>query len=183
MRPGDVDLKESLAKGVGATASRYRSRAARTAHELYVQGAFGETTRTPAEQKLMQKHRSAIDAGKFDPNAVRTDLKAGRLTERDAKLLISESQSPQLRDFKRLPLEKALEVWEVANDDERKQLRPALQNKAKSLQNRVPAERVKLQQQQLRGALNEATAPQPAIPQFFKKLVSQTRTTATAAKP
>jgi hypothetical protein len=184
MRPGDVDLKESLAKGVGATASRYRSRAARTAHELYVQGAtFGETTRTPAEQKLMQKHRSAIDAGKFDPNAVRTDLKAGRLTERDAKLLLSESQSPQLvRDFKRLPLEKALQVWEVANDDERKQLRPALQKKAESLKNRVPAERAKLQQQ-LRGALSQTAAPQPAIPQFFRKMLSQAPTTATAAKP
>jgi hypothetical protein len=149
---------------------------------LYVQGAtFGETTRTPAEQKLMQKHRSAIDAGKFDPNAVRTDLKAGRLTERDAKLLLSESQSPQLvRDFKRLSLEKALEVWEVANDDERKQLRPSLQKKAESLKNRVPAERGKLQQQ-LRGALAEAAAPQPAIPSVLRKLL--TSKTATATRP
>jgi hypothetical protein len=75
-----------------------------------------------------------------------------------------------VRDFKRLPLEKALQVWEVATDNERKQLRPALQNKAKSLQNRVPAERGKLQQQ-LRGALAETAAPQPGIPAAFRKLL------------
>ncbi len=29
-----------------------------------------------------------------------------------------------MRDFRRLSLEKALELWDVAQDDERKQLRP-----------------------------------------------------------
>jgi hypothetical protein len=81
----------------------------------------------------IRRHRSPIDGGKFDPNAVRTDLKAGRLMERDTKLLLSEYQTPQLvRVSKRRSLEKALEVWEVANDDERKQLRPILQKKPSS---------------------------------------------------
>jgi hypothetical protein len=80
-RPGDYDITESITKGMGVTATRYRSRAARTAHELWIKGGtFGESTRTPAEQKLIAKHRSAIEAGKFDPNAVRADYKAGRLT-------------------------------------------------------------------------------------------------------
>jgi hypothetical protein len=56
-----------------------------------------------------------------------------RLMERDTKLLLSEYQTPQLvRVSKRRSLEKALEVWEVANDDERKQLRPILQKKPSS---------------------------------------------------
>lgn len=179
-RPGDYDIKESVAKGMGVNASRYRTQAARTAREFIRKGPIFESNHTPDEQKLMQKHRAAIEAGKFDPNAVRADYKAGKLTERDAKALMNENQSPQLvRDFRRLSLEKALEVWDVANDDERKQLRPILQKKAKQLDNRVPAERAPLQQK-LKAALSEKTAPQPAIPNVLRKLL--TSTTA-AARP
>jgi hypothetical protein len=102
-KPGDYDIKESVARGMGITASRYRSRAARTAHELWIKGGtFGESTRTTAEQQLIARHRAAIEARKFDPNAVRAHYKAGRLTERDAKTLMSDNQTPQLvRDFRR----------------------------------------------------------------------------------
>jgi hypothetical protein len=103
------------------------------------------------------------------------------LTERDAKTLMSDNQSPQpVRDFRRLSLEKALTVWKLANDDERKQLRPILQKKAQQLKNRVPAEREPLQQK-LKAALSETSAPQPAIPRVFRKLL--TPTTAAAAQP
>jgi hypothetical protein len=94
-RPGDYDIKESAAKGVGITAYRYRSRAARTAHELVLKGGFGESTRTPAEQKLMSKYRRDIDAGKLDAAKVREDYKAGKLRERDARTLIEEAKTPQ----------------------------------------------------------------------------------------
>ena len=68
------------------TATRYRTQAARTARELVLKGGtFGESNHTPDEQKLMAKHRAAIEAGKFDADSVRADFKAGRLTERDAK--------------------------------------------------------------------------------------------------
>jgi hypothetical protein len=114
-RPGDYDITEIITKGMGIAASRYRSRAARTAHELWLKGGiFGESTRTPAEQKLIAKRRAAIEVGKLDPNAVRADYKAGKLTECDAKTLMSDNQRLQLvRDFRRLSLEKALTVWDL----------------------------------------------------------------------
>jgi hypothetical protein len=75
----------------------------------------------------MSKYRSDIDAGKLSADKVRADFKGGKLRERDARTLIEESKSPQLlRDFRRLSLKRALEVWELANDAERKQLRPIL---------------------------------------------------------
>jgi hypothetical protein len=79
-----------------------------------------------------------------------------------------------------MSLEKALTVWDLANDDERKQLRPILQKKAQQLNNRVPAERAPLQQK-LKAALSETSAPQPAIPKMLRKLL--TSTTAAAAQP
>lgn len=146
-RPGDYDIKESVAKGMGITAYRYRSRGARTAHELVLKGGSGESTRTPAEQKLMTKYLGDIDAGHLNPENVRADYKAGKLRERDARRLLSESKTPQLeRDFRRLSLERALDVWELANDQERKQLRPILLKKKSQLENRVPAQRAPLQE-------------------------------------
>jgi hypothetical protein len=116
------------------------------------------------------KHRAAIDADRFDANAVRSDFKAGKLRERDARTLIEEAKTPQLlRDFRRLSLERAMEVWELTNDDERKQLRPILLNKKKQLENRVPAERAMLEQK-LRAALSEKKARQTAMPQALRKL-------------
>jgi hypothetical protein len=125
------------------------------------------------QQKLMSKYRSDIDAGKLSADKVRADYKAGKLRERDAKTLIEESKSPQLlRDFRRLSLERALEVWDLANDEERKQLRPILLKKKSQLENRIPAER-KLLEEKLRGAMSEKKAPQPAIPRVFKRLFAQ----------
>jgi uncharacterized protein YPO0396 len=119
-------------------------------------------------------HSATADSGFTE---VRSDYKAGKLTERDARTLLSDNQSPQLvRDFRRLPLEKALEVWDVADDQERKQLRPILKKKAQQLKNRVPAERAPLQQK-LKAALSEKTAPQPAIPNVLRKLLTSTAAT------
>jgi len=175
-KPSDFDVKESVAKSLGLTATRYRSPAAQTAHELMLKGAtFGESSRTPAEQKLMASHRAAIDADKFDAGKVRDDFKAGKLTEKDARALISESKTPQLgRDFKRLSLEKALEVWKVADDEERKQLRPILEAKARrQLENRVPSERAALKSK-VQAALSEKHAPLKPLPLMLKKILSST---------
>jgi hypothetical protein len=96
---------------------------------------------------------------------------------------MTDNQSPQLvRDFRRLSLEKALTVWTVANDQERKQWRPILQKKAQQLNKRVPAERAPLQQK-LKTALSETSAPQPVIPNVLRKLLTQNGTTAKAAHP
>ena len=93
------------------------------------------------------------------------------IRERDARTLIEEAKTPQFeRDFRRLSLERALEVWELANDEERKKLRPILLKKKSQQENRVPAQRAPLQEK-LRSALSERTAPQPVIPAALRKLL------------
>ncbi len=57
---------------------------------------------------------------------------------------------------------------ELTNDEERKQLRPILLGKQKSLENRLPEER-KVLEQKLRDALSEKQAP-PGIPAALRKL-------------
>jgi hypothetical protein len=163
-RPEDFDVKESAAKGLGLTANRYRTPAARKAHDFVTKGAtFDESSRSPEEQQLMKRHRSQIDAGKFSADQVRNDYSSGKLTEHDARELLSDSKTPQLvRDFKRLSIEKALEVWSVADDQERSQLRPILEAKARrQLPNRVPAERGPLSQK-VRDALGGPSTSAPA---------------------
>jgi hypothetical protein len=164
-RPADIDPSGAIGKSLGLTADRYRSPAARRAHDFVVKGAtFTESSRSPEEQQLMQRYRSQMDAGKFSVDALRNDYRAGKITESDARQLLSESKTPQfVRDFKRLPIEKALSVWDVANDDERRQLRPILAAKAKrQLPNRVPSERGPLQQK-VRQALGQGSTPAPLI--------------------
>jgi hypothetical protein len=169
-KPEDFDVKESVGKSLGLTADRYRTPAARKAHEFVIKGAtFSETTRSPEEQQLMKRYRAQMDAGKFSADQVRSDYKAGKLTEHDARELLSENTTPQfVRDFKRLSLEKSLEVYKVANDEERRQLRPILGAKAKrQLPNRVPAERGPLKQK-VQQALSEGSTPAPVLPRMLR---------------
>lgn len=99
-------------------------------------------------------------------------MKAGKLTERDAAQLVMESKTPRLvRDFRRLSLEKALEVWAVAKDNERQILRPMLEKKQSQLENRIPAERKPLEEK-LKGALAKKSAPEAPLPYLFKKLLA-----------
>ena len=62
-------------------------------------------------------------------------------------------------------------MWQLANDEERKQLRPILQKKKTQFENRIPAERAKLEEK-LRAALTEKKAPQSTIPVVLKKLLT-----------
>jgi len=76
-----------------------------------------------------------------------------------------------LRRRARLSLEKAWEVWKVANDDERKQLRPILEAKAKRrIENRVPSEREALKAR-VRAALSEKKGAAEASSMDAKKIV------------
>ena len=167
-KPGtDTDLKASALQAVGIAGYKYRTKAERTARDLVNQGGvFGESTRSKAEQELMTKYRAAIDDGKFNADQVKNDLQQERLTKRDVKELLTESTTPRLvRDVKRLPLEKALEVWDAANDQEKQTLRPVLASKAKLLNNQLPGERGPLEQR-LKNALTDPKAA--SVPGFLR---------------
>ena len=104
---------------------------------------------------------------KLDPKILNEDA---AVRERDARTLIEQVKTPQLeRDFRRLPLERALKIWELTNDGERKQLRPILLKKKSQLENRLPAQRAAFTEK-LRGALSEKKAQQTAIPQALRRL-------------
>lgn len=119
----------------------------------------------------MARYRGDIDAGKLNPEKVRGDYKAGKLRERDASTLIEEAKTTQLlRDFRPLSVERALEVWDLAGDEERVQLLPILQKKKSQLENRVRQNVTKLEEK-LRAALSQKKAPSPAIPGALRKLL------------
>ena len=67
-----------------------------------------------------------------------------------------------------------MEVWKVADDEERKQLRPILEAKARrQLENRVPSEREALKSK-VQAALSEKHAPLKPLPLMLKKILSST---------
>ncbi len=61
-------------------------------------------------------------------------VKRGDLTVKQAVQIMKNAQAPRLaQDFKRLPIEDAVKVWNEANTDEQQMLRPLLVKKALSL--------------------------------------------------
>jgi hypothetical protein len=164
-KQGDADWKATAMAATGVAGYKYRTKAERMAQEFINKGGgFDDSHRSDAERNAMAQYRQQIEKQSFKPNAVWNDVRAGKLTKKDAEALVKESKSSRLvRDAGRLSLEQTLQVWDAANDAERQTLRPVLISKGKQIQNRLPAERQDLQGQ-LRSALQgQRTSKLPAF--------------------
>lgn len=90
--------------------------------------------------RLMRQLRRELAARSYEQQIRDGSMKSQELGQAVRRHEITEDQavrifknsksSPLVLDFKRLPIEDALRVWDKANDDERKALRPAMVNKA-----------------------------------------------------
>jgi Cdc6-like AAA superfamily ATPase len=99
------------------------------------QSRGGATARTPervAESAARGEYRQAVRRG--DKAAAAAIEKQGTLTKGQIHAAQQEAKETFLeRGFKQLPIDQALEVYEVAESDERAKLWPVLYNKATRL--------------------------------------------------
>lgn len=120
----------------------------------------GTRTKEQAERsRIMHQMEDMYRSGKVDKDMIRELKHEGKISETDVlKARLYSRTDPLVRTFKSLSPEQALNVWKVANDKERKELRPILEGKSRELTNKItdPAKREKLRQ-----AFHEALHPQP----------------------
>ncbi len=145
---------ESFVGLVPAPRSITQTSAEQRAHEAAVRlMPQGPRTREQFERsQLLGRYRNRLRSGDMSLSDLRQEVSAGRITGRDAEAIAQSSRrSPLQADFNRLPLEDALAVWQLANAEERRNLRPLLVRKQVQLEN-MPRER----RRELEGRLREA---------------------------
>jgi len=97
--------------------------------------------------ELARSYEQKIRDGEMRTQELGKAVNRGELTEEQAVKILRNSQTPPLvRDFKQLPIDEALKVWNKASTSERKILRQVLENKASNLNldNYTPARRQEL---------------------------------------
>ena len=97
--------------------------------------------------ELARNYEQKIRDGEMRTQELGKAVNRGDLTEEQAVRVFRNSQTPPLvLDFKRLPIDDTLKVWNKASTDERKTLRPILENKVwnLNLNNYTPARRQEL---------------------------------------
>lgn len=83
---------------------------------------------------LARSYEEKIRNGKIPTQELGKAISRGELTEEQAvKIFRNSKTSPLERDFKQLPIDDALKVWNKASTDERKTLRPILEGKVWNL--------------------------------------------------
>jgi hypothetical protein len=136
----------------------------------------GEGTRTKAQAEQSERRRQLADQIR---NGSKVDLageiKAGRITRRDAQLVQqSAKESKLVRASKSLPIEQLLKVSELANPDELKELRPILMRRLSNLgRSHDPDEAAELAMR-IRNVLAAKTEPErPGIPGALRKVLGR----------
>lgn len=143
---------KSILQAVGVSERRYQTPAESKARDFVRESMPAGVTALP-QSPTMRKYRGQIANGELDRGALDADLAAGKITVQDRGKLLTEAETPQLqRDFKRLSLPQALEVWEKMSAAERNQNRDALERKSATGLAKVSAE----DRQKMRAAVDRA---------------------------
>jgi hypothetical protein len=133
--------------------------AERLAHEDTVRiMPQGPRTREQFEHsRLLHSYENRLASGDMKLGDLRQEVGSGRITGRDAETIARTSRlSPIERDFNRLPLNDALDVWDKANAQEKKMLRAMLVRKQVQLEN-MPREERQATEKRMREALYGVT--------------------------
>jgi hypothetical protein len=134
----------------------------------------GEGTRTKAQAEQSERRRQLADkirtGAKLD---LAGEIKAGRITRRDAQLVQqSAKESKLVRAAKSLPIEQLLKVSEVAGPDELRELRPILMRRLVNLGRSHDPEQVGELAARIRNVLASKKEPQqPGMPGPLRKLL------------
>jgi hypothetical protein len=101
-----------------------------------------------------------------------SEIKAGRITRRDAQLVQqSAKESKLVRAAKSLRIEELLKVSEVAGPDELRELRPILMRRLVNLGRSHDPEQAAELAVRIRNALASKKEPQPGMPGPLRKLL------------
>ena len=132
---------------VPAPSALNESKAERLARELQKERLpRGARSQEQADRsKLKRELGRSIARGEGIGAAAKAAVVSGELTTRDALTAAKAGKQSSLqRSFNGLPIDDALKVWAVADEDERQQLRPMLGRKILGLKLKPRAEREKM---------------------------------------
>jgi hypothetical protein len=134
----------------------------------------GEGTRTKAQAEQSERRRQLADQLRTGKQVdLAGEIKAGRITRRDAQLVQqSAKESKLVRSAKSIPIEQLLKVSEVANPDELRELRPILMRRLGNLGRSHDPEQAAELALRIRNVLAAKSAPQqPGIPNALRKVL------------
>jgi hypothetical protein len=106
----------------------------------------GRTAAQAARSDEMKRLAGGLRAGKLTPDDVRESEKEGKITPQQGREVLREQHASPLARISKLPLDQALNVWDVANEKERNFIWPLLSHKAQSLKNFDPDTRAQLRE-------------------------------------
>jgi hypothetical protein len=174
-RPSLGGTAESMIGLVPAPRSITGTHAEELAHELALR-TMPQGPRTREQFEASQKLRSyenRMRSGQLSPADMRGEVVAGRITGRQAEAAIRAARiSPLARDFQHLSLADALSVWDAADEQERRDLRPLLAGKGRQLEHMLPADRRKMQER-LSAALGGGPATRTVAPPIWTPAARQ----------
>jgi hypothetical protein len=135
--PLDFSLLDSMLQAVGVSNSKFYTKGAKEARD-YVFNSIPkdkDTSTVRAQSMKIRKLEKDFAEGDLTAQQLHEKLQRGDITEKQLKRVTGpEAQQSSVEiDFKRLPIEKALEFWPNYSDDERKLLRPLLAKKAATI--------------------------------------------------
>ncbi len=110
----------------------------------YMSEAAGTAPRTAQERAAsaeVARLRQGLATGKLSPEDVRQSFTAGKIDLGQARGIVQDARGGPLGSVRHLPLDKALNVWDVATPQERKQIAPLVLEKSRTLGNYEPEQR------------------------------------------
>lgn len=157
--PADYNLLDSFLQAIGASSTRYRSSAERTAQELGSEhGTFSPNDEQTFRRDNVKRLIKGLREGSAKPADVQASVREGKITKRDAKNILERSRYPEqhaqlIQSFRSLPIGDALDIWDEAAPEEKKILRPYLAQKRTTIPNLLLP-----QQAEMRQRLHDALA-------------------------
>jgi hypothetical protein len=155
--PQDYRIWDSILQSVGVSNIKSYSPGARAAHDYVLQSIPQTAMQEPSKVYQLEKQ---VAAGQVKPVDIYQMEAKGQLTAKQVDRIVGQESklSDVQRDFKRLPIEKALEFFPQYNPDEQSQLRPILARKAVDI---VDLDRTPEQKRALAQAARAALAAVP----------------------
>lgn len=162
---------QTVLSSTGVSSFPYQSPAERLARKYTMDDLpLGpETEDRKQANMLARRYEDAIRAGKMTKDDVSRAVKDGKLSGSDAhRLLARAARTPLQNSFRSLSPEQALDVWDKATDDEKKQIRPLLANKMSRL-GELPVQKRQALKTRMLNALHPSEGQRGAfgIPRFL----------------
>jgi len=162
--PRDYSMLDSMMQAVGISSNKYRSAGAQAARD-YVMSTIPESAQNSPVTAQTRDLENKVAKGTLKPADIVVMHARGELSSQQVSRIIGQESklTDVQRDFRRLPIEKAIEFFPQYEPDEQAEMLPILKKKAEGIANLnrpietkralVTAVRGIISQQKQRGAL------------------------------